>query len=212
MNKLAVFDFDATLLDAESIDAVLAQIVKDEKTQRELMQVRAQGMRGDIELHQSLAQRIRYFKGTTPIQLEQICRTLPWMTNAKKTIAVLKCKGYFTLCLSGGFRTATRRVITHLGMDAYCSNSLILSNGVCTGELSGKLLHHLSKGKVLAQIQAELNITPANTLAVGDGANDVSMFAHAGVSIAFCAHQRVKQQASVVIENKDLSEVLAFAR
>ncbi|MCL4112285.1 UNVERIFIED_CONTAM: hypothetical protein GTU68_022779 [Idotea baltica] len=197
-------------MDGECIDFVLDQIIQSDEKKQQLKSIRNNGMRGKLDLQTSLEQRIAYFKGLSVYQLENICQTLPWILNAKKTITELKQRDYLTLCLSGAFRTATRRVIHDLGVDAYCCNTLEIKDGLLTGKISGALKHHHSKGNMLAMIQQELGISPQHTIAVGDGANDLSMFAHANKKIAFCAETVVIEQANCVIENKDLSEVLGF--
>ena len=211
MTKLAVFDFDSTLMDGECIDIVLKEVVQDSQSIQNLEALRAKGMRGEVDLQQSLEQRISHFRGLSLDRLEAICQTLPWMLNAKTTIAELKQRGYFTLCLSGAFRTATRRVLSDLRMDAYCCNTLESKNGILTGVINGNLMHHHSKGEMLAMIQAELNISKKNTIAIGDGANDLSLFAYAEKKVAFCAQAILIEKANCVIENKDLSEILPFA-
>ncbi len=210
MNKLAVFDFDSTLLDGESINLVLEQILSDPMQKETLEQIRVQGMLGNISLKKSLESRIVYFKGLKLSQLEKICQGFAWTSGAIETIEVLKQRGYLTLCLSGGFQTATRRVMTELGVDAYCCNRLSVNNGILTGHISGQLMQHSSKGKILKQVQTRMNISPENTLVVGDGANDLSLFNHAKLKIAFCAQEILKKQATVIIEQKDLREVIKF--
>jgi len=208
MTKLAVFDFDSTLLNGESINLVLEQILADPIEKQKLESIQKQGMLGDLALQTSLEQRIIFFKNLRLNTLNQICQTLPWTTGAKETITTLKDKGYLTVCLSGGFRTATRRVITELGVDAYCCNTLEVNNDKLTGKISGSLRHHDSKGILLQKIQQALSVTPQDTVVVGDGANDLSMFSYANTSIAFCAQDALKQQASHVVNSKDLSKIL----
>ena len=209
-NKLAVFDLDSTLLDGESINVVLEAILTDSDQKRDLEAIRAKGMSGELDLETSLKQRIAFLEGLSLNKLNQICQEISWTQGAQETIRKLKEEGYLTVCLSGGFRTICRRVITELGMDAYCCNTLGHENNVLTGTISGQLMNHQRKGHVLANIQRELGIRPENTLVVGDGANDLSMFKLAGISVAFCAHESLLSEATQVITNKDLSEVLLF--
>ena len=208
MQKLAVFDLDSTLLNGESINTVLGHIVSDKVTLEKLESIRAKSMRGELALKCSLQQRISLFNGMSLIQLQHICQNIPWTKGAKETIQQLKKRGYLTLCLSGGFRTVTRRTITELGMDAYCCNTLEHHHGKLTGKINGQLMQHQSKGNLLKEIQETLNIKPKNTLVVGDGANDLSMFEFASTRVAFCAQDTLKEQATHIIKRKDLREVL----
>ncbi len=208
MNKLAVFDLDSTLLAVESINNVLDNILDNTEDKNNLDAIRAQGMRGEIDLEASLKQRITFFKGLELERLRELCQIMPWTAGAKATITELKQRGYFTLCLSAGFCTATRRVISELDVDAYYCNALEHQNGILTGLISGGLMQHESKGGFLMEIQEKLEFSPANTLVIGDGANDLSMFQHADTRIAFCAQNILKDQATHIIERKDLREVL----
>ncbi len=210
MNKLAVFDLDSTLLDGECIDIVLHHIIQNPQIKQHLATIRMQGMSGEIDLQRSLNQRICLFEGLSLGELNKVCMAIPWVLNARKTIAVLKQKGYYTVCLSAAFRTITRRVMTELDMDAYCCNTLAHKKGVLTGGINGAFMQHHSKGHCLYLIQKNLGISPENTVAIGDGANDVSMFAYAGKKIAFCAEEVLVKQANCVINKKDLSQVLSF--
>ncbi len=212
MNKLAVFDLDSTLLSVESINTVLNQILESPDDKDKLESIRAQGMRGEIDLESSLKQRIALFKGLKLEKLKQLCNAMPWTKGAQDTITELQQRGYFTVCLSAGFRTATQRVISELGMDDYYCNTLEHKHDILTGVISGELMHHESKGKALIKIQKELNISPKETLVVGDGANDLSMFKHAEISVAFCAQDILKNQATYIIESGDLSDILRILR
>ena len=207
-HKLAIFDYDSTLMNGESINRVLEQIVTDKKQQQALEEIRAKGMRGEVSLQSSLSQRIAFFRGLNPQRLEQICQQFRWNRGAKQTIAELKKRGYLTVCLSASFRIATRRVMTDLGIDAYAANTLEINKGIFTGIIKGDLLHHDSKGKLLKKIQTELGVAPENTLVVGDGANDLSLFDYAHTRIAFCAEEILQSRATHIIKHKNLLEVL----
>ena len=208
MNKLAVFDLDSTLLAVESIKTVLDSTLDNTEQRKQLENIRIQGMCGKIDLETSLQQRIAFFKDLELKTLKKLCNAMPWTIGAKETITELKKQGYLTVCLSGGFRTVTRRVINELGVDAYGCNTLAHQQGLLSGFISGGFMHHESKGNCLLKIQANLSFNPSNTLVIGDGANDLSMFKYADISIAFCAQNILKEKATHIIEKKDLREVL----
>ncbi len=212
INKLAVFDLDSTLLSVESINTILNQILENPDDKNKLEAIRAQGMRGEIDLETSLKQRIALFKGLKLEKLKQLCNAMTWTKGAQDTITELQQHGYFSVCLSAGFRSVTQRVISELGMNDYYCNTLEHEKGVLTGVISGELMHHESKGKVLMRIQKQLNISPEKTLVVGDGANDLSMFKHAKNRIAFCAQDILKEQATHSIESGDLSDILRILK
>lgn len=210
MKKLVVFDLDSTLLDGESINTVLEQTITSHDLLNELEVIRAEAMQGKRALSDSLRQRVALLKGLKLQNLQDICQTIPWIHGAKETIQHFKKNGYITICLSGSFRTVTRRTIIELGMDAYCCNTLEHRNNVLTGEISGALMSHESKGFVLKKIQKALSISPQNTIAVGDGANDLSMFSYADTSIAFCMNDELSKKARHTIKDKNLLLVLDF--
>ena len=208
MKKLAVFDLDSTLLDGESINVILNHRLHNPDEKKRLENIRARAMSGELDLESSLKQRIALFKGISLQELRTLCQAISWTKGAQATITALKDRGYLTVCLSGGFRTITRRCVDELGVDAYCCNRLAHSNGVLTGAISGSLMHHKSKGEVLNNIQLSLNISPQDTLVVGDGANDLSLFDYADTRIAFCAQRVLQEQATHIIRDRELSQLL----
>ena len=97
-----------------------------------------------------------------------------------------------------------------LGLDGEFANILHSKDGVLTGLVGGEMMFNDSKGQMLQRLQKILDVTPGNTIAVGDGANDLSMFKYAGTRIAFCAKPILKENANIIINNKDLNEVLKY--
>jgi phosphoserine phosphatase len=130
------------------------------------------------------------------------------MKGAQETIAELKKMGLKVVCFSGGFRTATGYAKNILGYDADFSNILHQKDGKLTGLVGGDMMFSHSKGDMLVRLQSLLGITEAETLVCGDGANDLSMFAHARTRVAFCAKEILKKEANIVIETKDLTQIL----
>jgi phosphoserine phosphatase len=131
------------------------------------------------------------------------------MPGAEETVKKLREYGHRVVVFSGGFRNATGHAREVLGFDADFSNVLHARDGRLTGLVGGDMMFDFSKGDMLVRLQRLLGIGPEETVAVGDGANDRSMFAHAGTRIAFCAKEILKKEANVVIDTKDLTQVLA---
>ena len=130
------------------------------------------------------------------------------MPGAVQTIAELKKRGMTVVCFSGGFRTATSYAKDILGYDADFSNVLHEKDGKLTGLVGGDMMFNFSKGDMIVRLQNILGVTEEETLVCGDGANDLSMFAHAGTRVAFCARDILKREANIVIETKDLTQIL----
>ena len=119
------------------------------------------------------------------------------MVGAKEVIRGLKDRGYKVVCFSGGFRNGTEPFAQKYGLDADFSNILHAKDGVLTGKVGGEMMFGTSKGEMLVKLQRLLGITPKDTLAAGDGANDLSMFKYADTRIAFCAKPIVKENAYI---------------
>ena len=204
--KLAVFDFDSTLMDGETID-ILAKYLNIEE---EISKITHLAMNGELDFFESLTKRVAKLKGLSYSVVKEIVSNLPAMNGAKETIKTLKDNGYVVVCFSGGFKVATTPFCKKLGIDADFSNILHHKDGKLSGLVGGEMMFNDSKGEMLKRLQAVLKITPKNTIAIGDGANDKSMFAYANKKVAFCAKDALKKEANIIIENKNLTEVLNY--
>ena len=208
MNKLAVFDFDSTLMDGETLEFFAHEIGIGEKVKA----ITDKAMRGELDFFESLTERVSFLKGFPEEKINGICRHLPLMNGAYEAVSGLKEKGYKVVCFSGGFRNATTLFADKLGLDGEFANILHAKDGVLTGLVGGEMMFNDSKGQMLQRLQKILDVTPDNTIAVGDGANDLSMFKYAGTRIAFCAKPILKESANIIIDNKDLSEILNYIK
>jgi len=204
--KLAVFDFDATLMDGETIDFLAEPLGLKDK----VASITEMAMRGELDFFESLIMRVKLLEGLEEKKVNEICHNLPYMPGADETIKALKKEGYKVLVFSGGFRNATSYAKDVLGFDADFSNILHSKNGILTGLVGGDMMFSNSKGDMLRRIQAILGIDKNDTLVVGDGANDLSMFRYAGKKVAFCAKDVLKKEADFVVNEKDLTKILEF--
>ena len=205
-NKLAVFDFDSTLMDGETLEFFACEIGIQDKVKS----ITDKAMRGELDFFESLTERVSYLKGLPVSKIDEICTTLPLMNEAKEVVRGLKEKGYKVVCFSGGFKNATDLFVEKLGLDCAFSNILHSKDGVLTGLVGGEMMFNDSKGLMLKRLQKILDVTPQNTIAIGDGANDLSMFKYAEKRAAFCAKPILKEQANIIIEEKDLKKILDF--
>ncbi len=202
--KLAVFDFDSTLMDGETLEF----LAKEFNLQDKVAAITEEAMEGKIDFFESLIKRVALLKGLEQAKVEKICRELPLMNGAKETITELKNAGYKTVCFSGGFKSATIPAREYLGLDADFSNILHFKDGKMTGLVGGEMMFSTSKGEMLVTLQRLLGVTEENTVAVGDGANDLSMFKHAAKRVAFCAKPVLREAANIIIAEKDLTQLL----
>jgi phosphoserine phosphatase len=201
---LVVFDFDSTLMDGETIDFLAEPLGLKE----EVAKITREAMEGKIDFFESLIKRVELLKGLKVEEVDNICQNLPFMKGAKETIGQLKKGGYRVLCFSGGFRNATSFAREALGFDADFSNILHSKNGILTGKVGGEMMFNNSKGDLLRRIQQITGISQEETIVVGDGANDLSMFQYGGVKIAFRAKPILRMASDYAVEKKDLREIL----
>ena len=205
--KLAVFDFDSTLMDGETIDFFAQELGFKEK----VVAITERAMAGELDFYASLVERVSLLKGLPYEKVESICKSLPMMNGAKEVVEGLKERGYKVVCFSGGFREATKPACEKLGIDADFSNFLHRENGVLTGAVGGEMMYSNAKGDMIVRLQNLLGIGRVDTLVIGDGANDLSMFAHADTRVAFCAKPILKEAATHCVDEKDLRKILAIA-
>ena len=205
-SKLCVFDFDSTLMDGETIDT-LAAATGNAEAVRALTE---RAMAGKLDFFESLSKRVSALKGLPYSEALEICHNLSLMPGAKDTVQSLKRQGHRVIIFSGGFREATAHHAAVLGADADFANFLHQKDGRLTGLVGGEMMTNDAKGKLLVRLQTLLGITVADTVAIGDGANDLSMFAHAGLKIAFCAKPVLQEAADYTVDVKDVRGVLEY--
>lgn len=198
--KLAVFDFDSTLMDGETLDI----IAKETEYYKEIKEITEKGMKGELDFFESLISRVALLEGMKLKKVNKICESLPIMNGAEETIKELKNKNYKCVCFSGGFKNATLIFVEKLKLDGEFSNIFHTKNNILTGKVGGEMMFSDSKGNMLLALQKLLNISYNDTLVVGDGANDLSMFKYAKNRVAFCSKEILKKEANIIINEKDL--------
>ena len=206
MQKLCVFDFDGTLMNGETIDL----LAEANGVFKQSSEITAMAMNGEIDFMTALEQRIKLLKGMSLDTVKTVCQNLPIMPNADYLIKTLRAKGYKVIIMSGGFEIALEYFSQKIPVDGYFANHLQHQNNILTGKVGGTMLFDNSKGVLLAKLQKLLNINQEQTITVGDGANDLSMFKQARHRIAFCAKPILQEAANIIINEKDLAKVLDF--
>lgn len=202
--KLAVFDFDSTLMDGETIDFFARELGLEE----EVASITEKAMNGELDFFESLITRVNLLKGLEYSKAVEIGKELPLMPGAMEMIPKLQERGYKIVCFSGGFRIGTEPAKEKLGLDADFANILHEKDGILTGLVGGDMMFDHSKGDMIQRMQRLLDVTREDTLVVGDGANDRSMFKYADKRVAFCAKEVLKKEANIIIDEKDLTKIL----
>ena len=203
MIKLVVFDLDNVIIDGEAID----EIGKLANVEEEIAEITEKAMQGEIDFETSIKDRVQLLEGTSIEDVEKLADELPLMSGAEETINALKENDVDVAIISGSFDVVAEKVKDKLGVDAVYTNSFTVEEGKLTGEVTGPLVSG-SKLDVLKDHVEEAGIALEDVVAVGDGANDISMIESAGCGIAFNAKDSVKEIADVVVDEKDLTKVL----
>lgn len=203
--KLCVFDFDSTLMNGETIDEIAAAFNK----KAEIAAITHRAMAGELDFFEALTQRVALLAGLSYETVLNVCHNLPLMNGAIDTVAALKQRDYKVVIFSGGFHQATSHFKNILGVDADFANILHQRNGALSGLVGGEMMFSDSKGIMLQRVQELLGVSVADTVAVGDGANDAAMFKYAAKKVAFCAKPILKQQANIIVDTQDLREILS---
>jgi phosphoserine phosphatase len=202
--RLIVMDVDSTLIAGEVINMLAARAGCAEQVAK----VTAATMRGEVDFAASLAERVALLAGLDASVLEEVGRELRLAPGARTLIRTLRRLGYRCGIVSGGFTQITDRLVTGLGLDYAAANTLELSGGKLTGRLVGPVVDRAGKAAALRRFASEAGIPLSQTVAVGDGANDLDMIAAAGLGIAFNAKQVVRDAADASVSVPYLDTVL----
>ena len=203
MIKLVVFDLDNVIIDGEAID----EIGKLANVEDDIAAITEKAMQGEIDFETSIKDRVQLLEGTSIEEIQKVASELPLMPGAEKTINDLKENDVDVAIISGSFDVVADEIKDKLGVETVYTNSFTVEDGKLTGEVTGPLVSG-SKLDVLKDHVENAGITLDEVVAVGDGANDISMIESAGCGIAFNAKDSVKEIADVVVEEKDLTKVL----
>ncbi len=207
MRRLICFDMDSTLIQTECIDELAMRAGVGDKVKA----ITERAMRGEIDFKESFTQRVSLLKGLDISVMKDIADHLPITEGADRLMSVLKRCGYKIAILSGGFTYFGEQLRRRYGIDYVYANELeIDENGKLTGRYVGDIVDGKRKAELLKLIAQVEQVNLAQTIAVGDGANDLPMISEAGLGIAFHAKPRVKATAQQSINNIGLDGVLYF--
>jgi phosphoserine phosphatase len=202
--KLVVMDVDSTLIQQEVIELLGAKA----GVQREIAKITESAMRGELDFEASLRARVALLKGLPETVLVDVQSEITLTPGARTLVRTLKKLGHHIALVSGGFEPVIAPLATELGIDHMRANNLEIADGKLTGELVGPVIDRAGKATALRDFAAEHNVDLDQTIAIGDGANDLDMIAIAGMGIAFNAKPAVKAAADSSVSAPYLDSVL----
>lgn len=204
--RLVCFDMDSTLIETEVIDELAERAGVGDKVRA----ITERAMRGEIDFCESFTERVALLKGLSEDVMEEIAHKLPVTEGLERMMKVLKMAGLKTAILSGGFTYFGNYLKQKYGFDYVYANELEIVDGKLTGRYLGEIVDGRRKAELLKLIAQVENVNIAQTIAVGDGANDLPMLSTAGLGIAFHAKPKVKENAGQSISTIGLDGVLYF--
>ncbi|MFR9535022.1 MAG: phosphoserine phosphatase SerB [Rikenellaceae bacterium] len=204
--RLICFDMDSTLIETEVIDELAERAGVGEQVKA----ITEAAMRGEIDFCESFTQRVAMLKGLDESVLKEVAENLPFTEGLDRLMSVLKRVGFKTAILSGGFTYFGNYIKQKYGFDYVYANELEIEDGKLTGRCIGDIVDGKRKSELLRLISQVENVDIAQTIAVGDGANDLPMLSIAGLGIAFHAKPKVKANASQSISTIGLDGILYF--
>ena len=204
VKRLVMLDMDSTLIVQEVIDLLAAKAGVAE----EVSAITQKAMAGEMDFAQSLQARVSLLAGLNESMLSEVRGEITLTQGAEKLIQTLHSKGHKVGVVSGGFIDVIEPILKELKIDFYRANKLQILNGKLTGKLEGEIIDRAAKLKALVEFAKNEGVQMSQTVAIGDGANDLDMIESAGLGVAFNAKPKVAAAAATTISGSDLSAVL----
>ncbi|MBM7636249.1 phosphoserine phosphatase SerB [Streptococcus saliviloxodontae] len=201
---LLVMDVDSTLVQEEVIDLLGEEAGVGEK----VAQITERAMRGELDFKEALDERVATLAGLSEEIFDKVYKRIHFNKGAKELVAELHKRGYKVGLVSGGFHETVDRLAKEAGVDYVKANHLEVKDGKLTGKVYGDIVTKDVKVQKLKEWAAENELELTDTIAMGDGANDLPMIQTAGIGIAFCAKPIVREQAPYQITEPDLYQVI----
>jgi len=208
VKRLVQLDVDSTFIQQEAIELLAAKAGVLDR----VAAITESAMRGELDFEQSLRTRVGLLKGLSESAITEVQNEIRLTDGARDLVNTLHAKGHCAALVSGGFINIIKPMIESLSIRHYKANTLEIVGGVLTGELVGPIIDRAAKGAALLEFAKVCAVEVENTVAIGDGANDLDMMELAGLSIAFNAKPIVVQAADFAINEPSLSSVVKLIR
>lgn len=203
--RLLIADMDSTMIEQECID----ELADEAGVGAHVAAITARAMNGELDFEAALKERVGLLKDLRADVIDRVIRDrISLMSGGRTLLATMKAKGAYAALVSGGFTAFTARIAAELGFDENRANTLLIENDKLTGEVARPILGKAAKVEALEEISARLGFTPAEAIAVGDGANDLGMLGLAGTGVALHAKPSVAAQCEVRVNHGDLTALL----
>ncbi|TRW98713.1 phosphoserine phosphatase SerB [Paracoccus sp. M683] len=203
--RVLLADMDSTMIDQECIDELAAEAGVGER----VAAITARAMNGELNFHEALIERVGLLAGLPETVIGKVlAERITLASGGPELVATMRAHGAYAALVSGGFTDFTGPIARKLGFDEDRANTLLADGGVLTGHVTLPVLGREAKVEALNEITERLGLTPADVIAVGDGANDLGMLQLAGSGVALHAKPVVAQQAGIIINHGDLTALL----
>jgi phosphoserine phosphatase len=203
---LVVLDVDSTLIENEVIELLAAQAGSLDK----VAAITLKAMNGELDFEASLRSRVATLRGLPASVFETVGSLVTVTEGVGALIAEVQAAGGAVGVVSGGFHEVVDPIATRLGLNYWRANRLEVADGVLTGGLTGPIIDAEAKASTLREWATDFGVPLAQTVAVGDGANDLPMMAICGLAVGFDAKAPVRDEANVIMDRRDLSQVLGL--
>lgn len=203
--RLLIADMDSTMIQQECID----ELADEAGVGAHVAGITARAMNGELDFEAALRERVGLLKGLPEAVIAGVIRDrITLMPGGRALVATMKAQGGYAALVSGGFTAFTGAIAGVLGFDENRANTLLIEGGVLTGEVGLPILGRAAKVQALEEVSARLGITPAEAIAVGDGANDLGMLGLAGAGVALHAKPSVQAECDIRVNHGDLTALL----
>lgn len=203
--SILLADMDSTMINQECIDELAALAGAGPR----VAAITARAMNGELNFHEALVERVNLLAGLKESVIDEVLTTrITLASGGRELVATMRANGGYAALVSGGFTSFTGPVAAQLGFDEHRANTLLAEDGVLTGHVALPVLGREAKVEALRDVSAARGLTPADVIAVGDGANDLGMLQLAGTGVALHAKPAVAAQAKIRINHGDLTALL----
>jgi phosphoserine phosphatase len=204
--RLILFDVDSTLIKQEVID-----LLADKSGHgREVQQITARAMRGEIDFAQALSKRVSLLEGLTESVFAEVLNQISFAEGFDELFSYLRKNGFLVGAVSGGFHNVLDKLFAQLQLDFLKANVLEVVDGKLTGKITAAPVDRLAKAQALREFAALHKIELENTVAVGDGANDIDMIELAGLGVSYMGKEILRQKADLHLEKAGLNALIQY--